>query len=122
MVSSFLKNENYECILDFEINIPPVLSHPNNIHQLLTNVFSLLKSPDSSSGGILIQTKHQKDSVSVKFLSTDKICADKNKKENLSLKIVEKLMKNNEGTVKTSSDEDFGSTVVLNFPLKRNVA
>ena len=122
MVSSFLKNENYECILDFEINIPPVLSHPNNIHQLLTNVFSLLKSPDSSSGGILIQTKHQKDSVSVKFLSTDKICTDKNKKENLSLKIVEKLMKNNEGTVKTSSDEDFGSTVVLNFPLKRNVA
>ncbi len=122
MVSSFLKNENYECILDFEKNIPPVLSHPNNIHQLLTNVFSLLKSPESTSGGILIQTKHQNDFVSVKFLSTDKIENGKNKNESLSLKIVEKLMKTHDGSVKTSSDENFGSTVLLTFPIKRKVA
>ena len=122
MVSSFLKNENYECILDFEKNLPPILSHPNNIHQLLTNVFSLLKSSDSNCGGILIQTKHQNDFVTIKFLSTDRIENNKNKKENLSLKIVEKLMKNHEGTVKTSSDENFGSTVLLNFPIKRKVA
>ena len=46
----------------------------------------------------------------------------KNKKENLSLKIVEKLMRTHEGTVKTSSDENFGSTVLLTFPIKRKVA
>ncbi len=122
MISSFLKNENYECILDLENNIPPVLSHPNNIHQILTNVFSLLKSQDSTSGGILIQTKHHKDAVEVKFISTDKIDNGKNKKENLSLKIVEKLMKAHEGTIKTNSDENFGSTVLLTFPIKRKVA
>ncbi len=122
MISSFLKNENYECILDFEKNIPPILSHPNEIHQLLTNIFSLLKAANSNGGGILIQTKHQKDSVIIKFISTDKIDEGKSSKENLSLKIVEKLMKNHEGNIKVTTDENFGSTAILTFPIKRKFA
>ena len=42
MLSSTLKNNNYDCHLDLFENLPSVLSHPNYINQILTNIFSLI--------------------------------------------------------------------------------
>lgn len=43
LVKSTLESVDLECVLDFEKNIPSVLSHPNYIYQLLTNVIGLIK-------------------------------------------------------------------------------
>ncbi len=124
VISTSLKNDNYECILDFEEDVPSILSSPNYIYQLLTNLFGLIKS-SKTGGGILIQTKYVNEKVLVKIITTDhNVLLNKstaNEKEDINLKIVKNLMRKHEGAVQTDSSPKSGSVIVLSFPLKRTI-
>jgi signal transduction histidine kinase len=121
VVQSSLRAKNVECILDFEKNIPPVLSHPNYISQLLTNIFSLISLADSEEGGILLQTKYIQENILIRIITTAFIEGLNRAEQNLELQIIENLMKKHEGKVDVSSDQSKGSTIILSFPLKRKM-
>ena len=55
MVKSTLDNANLEYILDFEDELPPILSHPNYIYQFLTNIFTIIKSVKTKNSVIMIE-------------------------------------------------------------------
>ena len=68
---SSLNNDKYECITDLEENLPPVITQPNSIYQLLTNILSIIRAGKGNEGGILIQTKYRDEKVEIRFLTTD---------------------------------------------------
>lgn len=127
LVKSFLESVNIECILDLEKDIPPILSHPNYVYQLLTNIFSMIKSYSVKGGGILIQSRFVEDRVSVKIITTTYLqnITENNgadaKTRDLNLNIINDLMKKHEGEVKAVADAQKGSAIVLTFPLKRKI-
>lgn len=126
LVKSTLDNANLEYILDFESDLPSILSHPNYIYQLLTNIFSLVKSSKAKKGGVIIQTRYKEDNVLLRVISTNKIdFSDKtenyNVQQNLSLNIIKNLIKKHEGQFEIDSFENSGAALVLMFPLKRKI-
>lgn len=121
VVQSSLRAKNVECILDFEKNIPPVLSHPDYISQLLTNIFSLISSANSDEGGILLQTKYMQENILIRIITTSFIPGLNRAEQNLELHIIENLMKKHEGKVDVNSDPARGSSIILSFPLKRKI-
>lgn len=123
VIESSVKKDNYECMIDLEEELPPVLSHPNFINQILVNVFSVLK-PVGKDGGLIIQTKDAKDQIIIKFFTTDNIkvpSANLENSNNMSLRILDKLMKKHEGEIKINTSNGAGTTVVLVFPLRRRL-
>ena len=125
LVKSTLENANLEYILDFEEDLPSVLSHPNYIYQLLTNIFSLIKSFKTKKGGVIIQSRFKDDNVVLRVISTNQIdTIDKNEKnvqQNLSINIIKNLMKKHEGQLEFGTFENSGAALVLKFPLKRKI-
>jgi len=126
LVKSTLDSANLEYILDFENDLPSVLSHPNYIYQLLTNIFSLTKSYKSKKGGVIIQTRFKDDNIILRVISTNKIITssqnDRNYvQQNLSISIIRNLMKKHEGQLEFGSFENNGAVMVLMFPLKRKI-
>ena len=125
LVKSTLENANLEYILDFEDDLPPVLSHPNYIYQLLTNIFSLIKSCKTKKGGVIIQSRFKDDNVVLRVISTNQIDptknSDNNVQQNLSINIIRNLMKKHEGQVELGAFENSGAALVLMFPLKRKI-
>jgi len=119
-----LEENNYEVILDLEENIPPVLSTPNNIHQILTNTFSLMVDT-SDTGGLYMQTKYINQSVAVRLISTNSNAQFSGGKEelnkNINLLMLETLLQKHGGTVKFNTTRDNGSSLELLFPLKRKL-
>jgi len=123
VIASSVKKDNYECMLDLEKELPPVLSHPNFINQILVNVYSVLK-PVGRDGGMIIQTKDAKDQIIIKFFTTDNIkipVSNLDNSNNMSLRILDKLMKKHEGEIKINSSDAAGTTVILIFPLRRRL-
>ncbi|MDR3627343.1 MAG: hypothetical protein P4L45_10945, partial [Ignavibacteriaceae bacterium] len=122
---SSLSNDKYECITDLEENLPPVITRPNYIYQLLTNIFSMIRSQKGNEGGILIQTKYRDEKVEIKFLTTD--CEEDLKQENLrnnkdiNLKIINNIMASHEGELFIDSNDTNGTIINLSFPIKRNL-
>ncbi len=125
MFNSSLKNANYECVLDLENNIPPLLSNENYINQILTNIFHLIKAGNNKAGGIFIQTRCINEIVEMKFLSTDYFneleSYNDERKHDLSLKIVKNIMLQHEGRISYASDKNKGTLIKLLFPLKRKI-
>lgn len=129
LVKSSLISFKLECVLDFEKNIPPILSHPNYIHQILANVFGLIKSMMKDEVGILLQTRHKNDAIILKVISTSDVRDENTKKKQspknsstkMTIKIIENLMKKHEGTFFVESFENSGSQITLTFPLKRKI-
>ncbi len=126
LVKSTLENANLEYILDFEKDLPPILSHPNYVYQLLTNIFSLIKSYKKEKGGIIIQTRYKEDNVFLRLISTSRLDAGNakesdNVQQNLSISIIKNLMKKHEGKLEFDSFESSGAALVLRFPLKRKI-
>jgi K+-sensing histidine kinase KdpD len=126
LVKSTLDNANLEYILDFESDLPSVLSHPNYVYQLLTNIFSLIKSYKTKKGGVIIQTRFKDDNVILRVISTNQINAaskndGNNVQQNLSVSIIKNLMKKHEGQLELGSFENNGAALVLMFPLKRKI-
>ncbi len=125
VVSTSLQNQNYECLLDLEEDIPFVLTQPNYINQILTNVFSLIRSKHDA-GGIFIQTKFIKQNITLRIVTTDYIeeldGSRESFKEDLNIRIIGNLMRKHEGSVKFESGMESGTTVILSFPLKRKIS
>ena len=126
LVKSTLENANLEYILDIDKDLPPILSHPNYIYQLLTNIFSLIKSYKTKKGGLIIQTRYKNSNVYLRIISTVGIeklknMNDKNASINVSKNIIKNLMKKHEGQLEFDSFENNGAALVLIFPLRRKI-
>jgi len=123
LLSSTLVNNNYECILDLADTLPPVLSNPGYIFQILANVFSLINSSGKKGGGILIQTRFVDDKIFIRIVATEFISSVTQKDDDtqFNLKIIYNLMKKHEGELKISGKETAGSVIVLAFPFKRRI-
>jgi len=127
LVKSTLDNVNLECVLDFENNIPSILSHPNYIFQLLTNVIGLIKNRSTAKGGIIIQTRFNNDYILLKVVTTASLKTNSSKDNfinnptELNIRIIENLIKKHEGEFNISSYQNTGSAVTLKFPLRRKI-
>ena len=127
LVKSSLDNANIECVLDFEKDIPSILSHPSYIFQLLSNLISLIKSNSTDGGGIIIQTRCVEESIVVRFINTAPISPYQmengalTKSPNLNFKIIENLMKQHEGEFSVESFQKNSSVILLKFPIRRKI-
>ena len=125
LVKSTLESMNLECVLDFENNVPPILTHPNYIYQILTNVIGLIKTERKQSEGLIFQTRYKNDNILVKIITSAKLKSDNlqgksiKKSADLNLRIVKNLMSKHEGNFKIDANESMGSTLIMEFPLKR---
>jgi len=128
LIKSSLDQINFECALDLEENLPPILSHANYINQLLINSFGIVKAYGNEGGGAVIQTRFNNDSVFLKIISTAIIEMRKEddkyflkKALNLNVKIIESLMRKHEGEFKIENLGMEGSIIILKFPLIRKL-
>ncbi|NLT50055.1 MAG: hypothetical protein GXX85_03960 [Ignavibacteria bacterium] len=127
LVKSTLENNNFELVMDFEQDIPSLLSHQNYIFQILTNVIGLIKANSKGEGGIIVQTKYKNDQIILKLISTANLkpYTEKNKSSfkssDLNLRIVENLMNKHEGNYLIEAYDTAGSSITMNFPLKRKI-
>lgn len=120
VVLSTMKYKDYECILDLETGIPPILTKSTYIHQLLTNFFSIMKN--ENGGGIVIKTKFTGEQILLNFITTDLITAqnlDANQKTNL--KMMENIINLHEGSIRIHNVKAGGTNFVLTFPLRRKI-
>lgn len=125
VINATLQNLSIDCELDLEENIPPILSNPNEIKQILTSVFSLLKASSQKGGAFIIQTKYIKERIVLSVFTTEQIeglSADNDSKVNVTVKLINELMKKNEGTTEFNSLPLKGTIIHLLFPLKRKLA
>jgi len=125
VINATLQNLGIDCELDLEDNIPPVLSNPNEIKQLLTSVFSLLKAASQKGGAFIIQTKYIKERIVLSVFTTEHIeglAAEGDSKFNVTVKLIHELMKKNEGSAEFNSLPLKGTIIHLLFPLKRKLA
>ena len=119
-----LNNLGLECELDLEENMPPVLSDPKDIKQILTSIFSIIKSDSKKGGAIVIQTKYIKERIVLSVFTTEQLSGFANTKEcnsNVTVKLIHELMKKNEGTAEFNSLPLKGSIIHLIFPMKRKL-
>jgi signal transduction histidine kinase len=124
VVNSTLQNLGLDCELDLEENIPPILSGLSDIKQLLTSVFSLLKSGPTKGGAIVVTTKYIKEKIILSVFTTQQIPEIATKDEqtsNVNVNLIKELMKKNEGTAEFNSLPLQGTIIHLIFPLKRKL-
>ncbi|MGE5399263.1 MAG: histidine kinase dimerization/phospho-acceptor domain-containing protein [Ignavibacteriales bacterium] len=127
LIKSSLENANIECLLDFEKDIPSVISHPSYIFQLLSNVISVIKASSTGGGGIIIQTRYYAESIIVKVINTAQVTPyvsdGKNpvKSPNLNFKIIDNIMRIHEGILNIESYQKNSSVINMKFPLRRRI-
>lgn len=123
IISTSLQNEKCEFILDLEDDLPTILSHPNYINQLFTNIYQILKVNSKNGSGILIQTKYYDKSIFVRIIFTEQLknLSAKNWQDDPTLRVLNHLMKKHEGEIKINSKGSEGSSIVLRFPLNRKI-
>ena len=120
LVESTLRSANIECVLDLSDNLPSILSHQTYIHQILTNLFGLVKKERHKTNGIIIQTRMKGDDIILRFITSVKI-TEKLTDKNLNYRIVKNLVKKHEGESSLEDTLDSGSVIVLRFPLIRKI-
>ena len=125
VISTSLQNDNYECVLDLEESLPSVLSHPNYINQILSYLFSLIKSKNDNGGGILIQTKYQNEYINLRVLSTEyveNLVHEKNGRSgDVNIRIIKNIVAKHEGRLSFETDKMNGTSIQLLLPLKRKI-
>ena len=124
VLMSSIKNSGYECILDLGENVPPILSNSNLMNQIFSNLFSLIKTGYSETGGILIQTRFQSGAVLVNLFTTDnmdKLTGKKRDSLKLSISMLQNLMKKHEGEILYNTSAESGTSISLKFPFKRKL-
>ncbi len=119
IINTTLQNLGLDCELDLEENLPPILADTNEIKQMLTSIFSLLKTVSKSGGGFIIQTKLIKEKVVLSVFTTQTI--ENDAKTNVTVNLINELMKKNEGVAEISSLPLKGTIIHLIFPLKRKL-
>jgi len=129
LVKSTIDSLNMELVQDFENDIPSILSHPNYIYQIFTNIIGLIKNKINGDGGIIVQTRFIDNNIVVKLISTanlqhyssNKPLKKTGKTIDLNTRIVENLMKKHEGKFSIEAYSEAGSTISLYFPLIRKI-
>ncbi len=124
VIKTTLDNLGLECELDLEENMPPVLSDPKDIKQMLTSIFSIIKSNSKKGGAIVIQTKYIKEKIVLSVFTTEQLAGFSNPEEynsNITVKLINELMKKNEGVVEFNSLPLKGTIIHLIFPMKRKL-
>lgn len=125
LVKSSLENASIECVLDFEKNIPSILSHQTWLYQLLSNIFSIIKSNCMGGGGLIIQTRYFAETIVVKIINTANITVAGSEQNhssgshNISFRIIENIMRSHEGEFRVESFHKNSSVIALRFPLRR---
>lgn len=123
-LNSTINSKNYEIILDLEQNLPPVLSTPNYIQQVLTNIFGMMVNT-LQTGGLYLRTKYSNNNVLLRVISTEHLDiqteTEKDYSKNINLMMLQSIMKKHEGAVNFSSSEETGSYLELVFPLRRKL-
>ncbi|MCX6151048.1 MAG: hypothetical protein NTX22_11020 [Ignavibacteriales bacterium] len=123
---STLQNLKIECELDLQKDIPPILSHPNNLNQILTHVFGMVKNSNKDEGAVILQTRYQGEEIVVKLISSNNLSIDStsgknNQAEDLNVKIIDNLMVKHEGKFSITSTDIGSSIITLTFPLRRKL-
>lgn len=124
IINSTLKNLGFECALDLEEHLPPILTSPKEIKQILTNIFSMIKKKSKNGTGIVIQTKYINEVVIASVFITDyweNFGEPSDYVSNLTVKIIKELMKKSEGKAEFDSMPLKGTSIHLLFPLKRKL-
>lgn len=124
VINTTLNNLGLECELDLEENIPPVLCDPKEVKQILASIFSIIKNDSRKGGAIVIQTKYLKEKIVLSVFTTEHLDALANPKEfnsNVTIKLINELMKKNEGAAEFNSLPLKGTIIHLVFPLKRKL-
>ena len=126
IINSSLKTKKYECVLDLENGVPSLALNKDMFNQLIINIFGLLSPRSSAGGGILVQTKQMQDRVALKVFTTDCVNIFLNGKlspeEELSVRMINNLMKKFNGNVLYEANPNSGSSITLLFSLKRKMA
>lgn len=125
VINATLQNLGIDCELDLEESIPPVLSNPNEIKQILASVFTLLKAASQKGGAFIIQTKYIREKIVISVFSTEHIEGlgnESDSKHSVTVKLINELMKKNEGTAEFNSLPLKGTIIHLIFPLKRKLS
>lgn len=121
LVEPTLNGDAYECILDLEENIPPILSNPVLLKQLLINSFSLINPLNKKGGGIIISTRYSNETIFMKMLFTDHIESVHTNERAVGIKLIKNIMQKHEGDFSLKTSAQTGSTLIFNFPLKRKI-
>jgi len=121
LIQPALLAENCEMVLDLEENIPTVLSCTNYLNQILINGFSLVNPLTENNGGIIIQSRYSKQSITVKMIFTKSLDFENIKENQIGINILKSLMEKHEGEFFIDSKNSSGSTLVFSFPLIRKV-
>ena len=117
LIEQSLQMESYECVLDLDEKIPPILSNQDNLKQILINSFSLINPFSNPGEGIVIQSRYSNQFVVLRFLLTNKV--NKCEKNDVGMNILRNLMDKHEGFFDYSYNEGRGTALTLSFPLKR---
>lgn len=121
LIQPALLAENCELVLDLEENIPSILSCNNYLNQILINAFSLINPLTEKNGGIIIQTRYFKQSITVKMIFTKSIEIENLRENQIGINILKSLMEKHEGEFLIDSKNSSGSTLTFSFPLIRKV-
>ncbi len=123
LFASTLENNGLEYHLDLNDNLPRILSHPNYIYQMLTNILTIISSAQNEKGGILVQTRVANGKILVKIIFTEMMDSLKNKNDvsRLNLRIINNIMKKHEGELKVATNPETGTIILLSFPIKRKL-
>lgn len=124
VINTTLQSLGIECELDLEENIPPVLGDPKDIKQLLTSIFTLFKNGSKKGGALIIQTKYVKEKIILSVFTTEHVAGLSNTSEfksNITIQLINELMKKNEGVAEFNSLPLKGTIIHLGFPLKRKL-
>lgn len=121
LIEPALLAENCEMVLDLEEKIPTILSSPNYLNQILINGFSLVNPLTENNGGIIIQSRYSKQSITLKMIFTKSIDVDNIKENQIGINILKSLMEKHEGEFFIDSKNSSGSTLIFSFPLIRKV-
>lgn len=117
LIEQSLLMESYECVLDLDERIPPILSNQDNLKQILINSFSLINPFNNPGEGIIIQSRYSNEFVILRLLLTNKI--HKCEKNEVGMNILKNLMDKHEGFFNYSYNDGSGTSLTLSFPLKR---
>lgn len=121
LIQPALLAENCEMVLDLEENIPSILSCTNYLNQILINGFSLINPLTENNGGIIIQSRYSKQSITVKMIFTKSIDVDNMKENQIGINILKSLMEKHEGEFLIDSKNSSGCALIFSFPLIRKV-
>ncbi len=123
MVKTSLDHSKIELVLDFDRNLPPLLSHSNYIQQILSNLFVFIKKNRREKTGLLLRTRQKEGSIHFTVVSTSTIVSPETTKSgryiDLTVRIIDNFMKKHSGSFSVEPLQNSGSQIKLIFPIQK---